>query len=68
VRSGQRAGMSRIIPIFAVRSDTALAHLFFTIFVDEMFTTLVERPFTKVLGAITAYNFASCLWSPCNAG
>jgi hypothetical protein len=62
----QSAGRTRIIPMFAVRSDTARAHLFFTIFVDEIFTTLVEGRFTNVLAVIAAYNFASCLCSPCN--
>jgi hypothetical protein len=62
----QSAGRTRIIPMFAVRSDTAHAHLFFTIFVDEMFTTVVEGRFTNVLAVIAAHNFASCLCSPCN--
>jgi len=39
---------------------------FFTFFVDRIFTTLVERPFTNVFGVIALYNFASCLWLLCN--
>jgi hypothetical protein len=39
---------------------------FFTFFVDRIFTTLVERPFTNVFGVIALYNLASCLWLLCN--
>jgi hypothetical protein len=40
---------------------------FFIIFVDRMFTTFIERPFTNASGAITETLAMSCLSRACNA-
>ena len=53
------------VAIMLSRIGTA-ARIFFTFFVDRIFTTRVERPFTNVFGVIVVYNFASCLCLLCN--
>jgi hypothetical protein len=40
---------------------------FFIIFVDAIFTNLLERLFTKVFDVIRANPWSSCLYRACNA-
>jgi hypothetical protein len=44
------------------------AENYFIIFVDWMFTTLLERPFTKVFLVIAQSPANSCVYPACNAG
>jgi hypothetical protein len=43
------------------------AKTFFIIFVDAMFTTLFERPFTKVLEVIAQIAANTCVYRACHA-
>jgi hypothetical protein len=47
--------------------DSHAAAIFFIIFVDAIFTTLFERPFTKVFEVIAQSATISCLYRACNA-
>jgi hypothetical protein len=38
----------------------------FTIFVDRIFTTLFERPFTKLFDVISANAAITCVYRACN--
>jgi hypothetical protein len=38
----------------------------FTIFVDRIFTTLFERPFTKLFDVISANAAIACVYRTCN--
>ena len=54
------------------RSDAGSQNLrrfrfFFIIFVDAIFTSLFEHPFTKVFEVIVQSATISCLYRPCNA-
>jgi hypothetical protein len=40
---------------------------FFIIFIDAMFTTLFERPFTKVLEVIAQIAANTCVYRACHA-
>jgi len=42
--------------------------IFFTMFVDWLFTGFVERSFTVILGVTACWNAASCLYRACHAG
>ena len=46
-------------------SNTRAAKNFFIIFVDVMFTTLFERPFTKVFDVIAQTAAIPCLYLAC---
>jgi hypothetical protein len=43
------------------------SRFFFIIFVDAIFTTLFERPFTKVFDVTAQSPTISCLYRACNA-
>jgi len=49
------------------RSDTEPGRIFFTIFIDWIFTSFVERPFTNVFNATSRLNATACLYRACNA-
>jgi len=49
------------------RSGTEPANTFFTIFVDWIFTSSIERPFTNVFDVVAALSAATCLCRACNA-
>jgi hypothetical protein len=44
-----------------------VAKIFFIIFIDAMFTTLFERPFTKVFDVIAQTATNSCVYRACHA-
>jgi hypothetical protein len=49
------------------RIGTELRKTFFTMFVDWIFTSFVERTFTNVFGVAAPLNAAACLCPVCNA-
>jgi hypothetical protein len=49
------------------RIGTEPRKTFFTMFVDWIFTSFVERPFTNVFDAAAPMNAAACLYRACNA-
>jgi hypothetical protein len=51
-----------------LRGEKSARHeIFFIIFVDVLFTTLFERPFTKVFDVIAQTTAGSCLYLARNA-
>jgi len=49
-------------------NESACCENSFTIFVDRIFTTLIEPPFTNVLDAAAPIAAISCLYRAGNAG
>jgi hypothetical protein len=47
-------------------TDSACLKVFFTIFVDAIFTTLFERLFTNVFDVTGARDANDCVCRPCN--